>query len=65
MTITELLLSNPGVELTLAYNETLCVFSIKAEKGIATANTTVKKWMAGAAPGHIEEAIKRAMEAVR
>lgn len=65
MTITELLLANPCVELTLAYNDVLGVFSVKAEKGIATANTTVTEWLEDREPGRFEDAIKRAMEAVR
>lgn len=34
MTITELLSANPGVELTLAYDDVLGVFSVKSDYGL-------------------------------
>lgn len=65
MTLTELLTQNPGVELTLAYNETLGVFSVKARNISVTFNTVTLKRIEDKEPGSFEEAIKRAMEAVR
>lgn len=65
MTITELLLANPGVELTLDYNETLGVFFIAAQNSMGTLRSIVRKETADKEPGQFEDAIKRAMEAVQ
>lgn len=61
MTITELLAANPGVELTLAYNETLGVFSVKANRN---GFVVLVSWKSNE-PYSLENEIKRAMEAVR
>mgnify|MGYP000016365981 CR=1 FL=1 len=65
MTITELLSANPGVELTLAYNDVLGVFSVKARNILVTFNAVTLKTLEDREPGRFEDAIKRAMEAVR
>jgi len=65
MTITELLLANPGVELTLAYNETLGVFSVKAESSMGRFHSTVHKTLEDKEPGWVLEAVKRAIGATK
>jgi len=65
MTITELLLANPGVELTLAYNDVLGVFSVSVESSMCRFSSTVTKATEDKEPGWVMDAIKRAMEAIR
>jgi hypothetical protein len=65
MTITELLLSNPGVELTLAYNETLGVFSVNAESSMCRFHSTVHKTAEDREPGLVLDAVKRGIKVVK
>lgn len=65
MTITELLAANPGVEVSLAYNETLGVYTAKSKIGFVSITTTVNDHDEEDSPGMFLEAIKRGMEAVK
>lgn len=65
MTITELLAENPGVELTLAYNDSLCAFSVKAKGSMCEFNAIILESIEDLSPGFFVREIKRGMEAVR
>lgn len=64
MTITELLAANPGVQVKIKYSATVGVFYVTADLD-GKINPIVLTPKEAAEPGRFEEAIKRAMEAVR
>ena len=64
MTITELLLTNPGVQLKFRYSATVGVFYVTAAHN-GRIHPVVLTPKEAAEPCEFEDAIKRAMEAVR
>lgn len=65
MTITELLAANPYVEVSLKYSGSFMLYSVDAKRTTVRFSTVVLQKESDENPKAIEDAIKRAMEAVR
>jgi len=65
MTITELLLANPGVELTLAYNSLLKLHTVKANNNCIEFTTSFYSRTKESDDESLAKAIKRAIGATK